>query len=181
MSKTSFVGFLTTFVLFGFGHSAIAEEMRPYVMTVHSIPSEGVLLEARYYKPVSTKGKHSLIVMVSGSGAGDTTADPYTMMHVHPWTRAGFAVVAYNKRGSGKSRGDPSETDFQQRATDLLNVLKYCRQLPEVDSTRIGLWGISQAGWVIPKSFARENIEVLRIRQTSDQGYIVCGVLASRA
>jgi pimeloyl-ACP methyl ester carboxylesterase len=37
-----------------------------------------------------------------------------------------------------------------QRAAILADGIKALGELPAIDSTRIGLWGISQAGWVMP-------------------------------
>jgi dipeptidyl aminopeptidase/acylaminoacyl peptidase len=140
-------------LLWGFSFTSAADN---YTSTSHSIPANGLKLDARYYRPASKKGKVPVVVMVPGSGKVDTTSDPYTLMLVRAWAEKGLGVVAYSKRGSGKSGGEISE-DFELLSRDLASVVNFVRTLPDVDTRNIGLWGISQAGWVIPKLIRQDS------------------------
>lgn len=73
----------------------------------------------------------------------------------------GIAVIADDKRGIGQSRGMypgeravPSTIDVLAR--DAQAEARYLAQLPNVDRSRIGLMGDSQAGWIIALAAARE-------------------------
>lgn len=69
----------------------------------------------------------------------------------------GIAVFAYDKRGVGASTGDWRKADFEDAAADVLNGIQVLKSRKDIDSGRIGLWGISQAGWVVPIAATRSK------------------------
>lgn len=70
------------------------------------------------------------------------------------WLQRGFAILTYDKRGVGESSGeccpwrDPGY--FALLAGDVLGAVRAIREHPDIDDDRIGLWGFSQGGWVVP-------------------------------
>lgn len=93
--------------------------------------------------------------VVIGHGSGRVTKEegaahaPFLLGH-------GFAVLRYDKRGAGQSTGTyrglsalNSELQVQELAGDMLAGVVFLRTRREVDSNRIGLMGVSQAGWVM--------------------------------
>jgi len=97
------------------------------------------------------------LVLVHGSNA--LTRDVFG-----PWTRffsgQGFAVLAYDKRGTGASTGDWKQADFHQLAGDVLAAVRFLAARSDIRAGRIGLWGASQAGWVMPIAAAEAPREV---------------------
>ena len=74
----------------------------------------------------------------------------------------GVAVLADDKRGIGQSRGTyPGEAATPHTvdvlAKDAQAEVRYLASLPQVDATRVGLLGDSQAGWIIALAAARER------------------------
>ncbi len=74
----------------------------------------------------------------------------------------GVAVLADDKRGIGQSRGTyPGEAatphTIDVLAKDAQAEVRYLASLPQVDATRVGLLGDSQAGWIIALAAARER------------------------
>ena len=67
----------------------------------------------------------------------------------------GVAVLIPDKRGSGLSEGQWIESDFGDLAGDAAESLSALRSFPEVDSSRSGVVGLSQGGWVAPLAAAR--------------------------
>ena len=74
----------------------------------------------------------------------------------------GFAVLRFDKRGVGESTGTyvfvgtkDSPWVFPQLSNDVVAGVRFLRTRPEIDKTRIGLAGWSQAGWILPHA-ARE-------------------------
>jgi hypothetical protein len=61
----------------------------------------------------------------------------------------GFAVLTYDKRGTGRSGGDFT-FDFQRLARDAAAAVDVLAARDDVDASRIGLSGYSQGGWVAP-------------------------------
>jgi uncharacterized protein len=60
-------------------------------------------------------------------------------------------VVTFDRRGDGESTGTPSRGHFGIQADDALAVAD------AAGAERIGLWGISQGGWVAPLAAARSD------------------------
>jgi dienelactone hydrolase len=65
------------------------------------------------------------------------------------FARNGFAVLNYDKRGTGKSGGEREDTT-ELLAGDAAAASRLLRMRKEVDAARIGLWGISQGGMLQP-------------------------------
>lgn len=87
------------------------------------------------------------LVLVHGSNA--LTRDVFG-----PWSRyfagLGLAVLAYDKRGTGHSTGDWKQADFPTLAADVLAGVRFLATRRDIRANRIGLWGASQAGWIMP-------------------------------
>jgi pimeloyl-ACP methyl ester carboxylesterase len=70
--------------------------------------------------------------------------------------RNGYAVFSWDKPGTGESTGEFNRKGvwdvLTRRAEILADGIDLLVGLPEIDGDRIGLWGISQAGWVMPKA-----------------------------
>lgn len=88
-------------------------------------------------------GPHPAIVLVHGSGQGDRIGfDAYPNL----LALQGFAVLAMDKRGTGRSGKGGISPSFEDYADDVLAAVRFLKTLSEVDSTRIGLLGLSQGG-----------------------------------
>ena len=70
---------------------------------------------------------------------------------------AGFAVLLYDRRGEGGSTGDPASSTFEDLADDGLAGVALLRSRPDVDPARIGVWGVSQGGWLGPLAATRSR------------------------
>jgi dipeptidyl aminopeptidase/acylaminoacyl peptidase len=93
---------------------------------------------------------HPAVVLVHG--AGPQKRDLFTAR----WFAAeGFAALAYDKRGVGESGGDFRKVPFMELSDDGLGAIKYLKSRKEIDAKRIGLWGLSQGGWLGPLAASR--------------------------
>jgi pimeloyl-ACP methyl ester carboxylesterase len=72
------------------------------------------------------------------------------------FARAGVAAVVFDKRGTGGSGGSWVDASLDDLADDARAATATLRAQPEIDASRVGLWGISQSGWVIPRAVAKE-------------------------
>lgn len=90
------------------------------------------------------------VVLVHGSGPADRgTLRYYAELFAHN----GVAALAYDKRGVGKSDGAPTawrNFSLNDLAADAAAGVRFLRSRRDVDSTRVGLFGASQGGWVVP-------------------------------
>jgi pimeloyl-ACP methyl ester carboxylesterase len=128
-------------------------------VAVPTFPSGNIRLAYTLNVPTGT-GPFPAIVMGHGSGY----ATRYQMGSVaSAFVGAGFAVLRYDKRGVGDSGGvyevagnvANSERVFPTLADDMLAGVEFLKTRPAVDPSRIGLFGASQAGWIIPLAASR--------------------------
>lgn len=102
------------------------------------IERDGFVLAGSYLPAGST-------AVVALHGAREGTRDSELYRHLHELLPpAGIGVVTFDRRGEGESTGDSSRGRFQEQVDDALAVLQ------AIDAERVGIWGISQGGWIGP-------------------------------
>jgi dienelactone hydrolase len=63
------------------------------------------------------------------------------------FSEAGFVVLLHDHRTFGVSDGEPrQDVDPWRQIADWRRAISYLESRPEVDASRIGLWGTSYAG-----------------------------------
>jgi dienelactone hydrolase len=67
----------------------------------------------------------------------------------------GFAVLAFDKRGTGASSGSWRDVGLEPLADDVAAAARLLAARVEVDARRIGIVGFSEGGWVAPLAAAR--------------------------
>jgi len=128
----------------------------PYRLRPLTFHSDDVPLAATLYVP-SSPGPHPGIVVVHGSGNAPRRRYHHYADH---WARAGYAVLLYDKRGCGESggvyvaSGNGTAENLDLLAHDAAAALEALRQQPEVRPGEVGFWGVSQAGWIVPRAAA---------------------------
>ncbi|MFI7632536.1 alpha/beta hydrolase family protein [Nonomuraea sp. NPDC049400] len=115
-----------------------------------SIAAEGQRLDGTLRVPL-TPGRHPALVFVSGSGNGSRTEFTPQAEFL---AKAGVVTMAFDKRTTGY---DFRHRDFSLLADDALRMVEFLRARPEVDPARIGLWGVSEGGWVVPIAAAKST------------------------
>lgn len=134
------------------------------------------LLPIRIDRPDATL--HGTLLMPSGHGPrplialahGSENNDRHSFGPI-PWVLAaeGFAVVIYDKRGTGESTGSWQDAGIEELASDLAAVIESVAARADVDSARIAIVGVSEGGWVAPRA-ARETTLVRAILAISGGG-----------
>ncbi|MFN8547005.1 MAG: alpha/beta hydrolase [Candidatus Eisenbacteria bacterium] len=122
-----------------------------------SIPADSVRLAATLYTPRATasdagtpehREARAGVVVLHGSGTNDR-AELRHAGFLDCLLDAGLVVLDFDKRGIGGSGGSYSDApDLTERAADGDAAVRFLRGRPEVDPGRVGIWGISQGGWV---------------------------------
>lgn len=67
----------------------------------------------------------------------------------------GIAVLTYDRRGSGRSGGSLKNSDYAMLADDAIAAVRMLKADPRIDPKRIGVWGLSQGGWLSLLAAAR--------------------------
>jgi pimeloyl-ACP methyl ester carboxylesterase len=115
---------------------------------------EGAVIAGTLYLP-SKDGRYPAVVWVHGSG--EQPRLPYEADIVAPLVEDGIAVFSYDKRGVGESEGacctDPGQ--YNLVAADADGAVLALRSRADIDATRVGFYGVSEAGWVVPLANSR--------------------------
>ena len=75
----------------------------------------------------------------------------------HWFAEQGIAALAYDKRGVGESTADFRSVPFTDLADDGLAAISFLQHRADVDAKRIGVWGLSQGGWLGPLAASRSK------------------------
>lgn len=112
--------------------------------------NNGNRIYGKLITPHVYEGKLPVIVFVHGSGPEDySSSDNYRYLW-EEFTRIGFACYSWDRPGVGQSQGKWYELSVADRANEVVSAVNKLKTLDIIDSSKIGCWGISQAGWVIP-------------------------------
>jgi pimeloyl-ACP methyl ester carboxylesterase len=100
------------------------------------------------------------VVLVAGSGPENRDEDVFGhkvfLVLADHLTRQGLAVLRYDKRGIGKSKGDGVAATSVDFASDAAAAVAYLRSRPDIDARRLGLIGHSEGGLVAPMVAAKD-------------------------
>ncbi len=110
--------------------------------------NQTVRLAGTLYKPESDIAYPALVVLHGASGG--TRQHPFYQHLVTHLPECGFAVLLFDRRGSGQSGGDFETASFDTLARDGSAAVDYLRSRDDIDKSRIGLYGVSQGGWIAP-------------------------------
>jgi len=106
-----------------------------------------------------------VVLFVHGSGDADRTMVGLYLPIMERMLQTGYAVFSWDKPGTGKSTGQLNDGRvYHERAQIILDAIEVMKKRPDVDPSRIGLWGISQGGYVMP----------LVLSQSEDVAFMIC-------
>lgn len=130
-----------------------AQAQREHAPAEGFIQNGDVKLAYRLDRP---EGRGPFPAVVIGHGSGEVTRDQQGLLS-RRWVSRGFAALRYDKRGVGQSTGTYSgvgvrngDRMFADLSSDMVAGVAFLRRQADVDANRIGLFGVSQAGWIIP-------------------------------
>jgi fermentation-respiration switch protein FrsA (DUF1100 family) len=109
--------------------------------------SNGVTLRGWFYLPDGAAGEVPCVVVQHGfSAVKEMHLDEYADV----FSAAGLACVVYDHPGFGTSDNHPAkprlEIDPWEQIRGVQDAITYAQDRPEVDASRIGVWGSSYGG-----------------------------------
>ena len=115
--------------------------------------ADGIVLAGTLTLPKG-EGPFPAVLLIAGSGPQDRDESlashrPFLLI-ADAFTRKGIAVLRCDKRGVGKSTGNPDSATTMDLAADSKAALAYLKSRKEVDGTRIGLLGHSEGAIIAP-------------------------------
>jgi len=97
------------------------------------------------------------VVFVHGSGPASRHSE-YLESIAAEFLDRGFATFIWSKPGVDESTGHYLKQTMAMRAGEVAAAMAHLAERADIDADRIGLWGISQAGWVMPMVPAQREV-----------------------
>lgn len=123
----------------------------PYTEEAVTIVNGDVRLNGALLIPAGP-GPHP-VILFQHSGRPDSR-QPWLFWADH-FARNGIAGLVYDNRGAGGPRGTPW-VDFADVASDALAAVRFLKRRRRIDPRHIGLFAVSQGGWIAPMVAARD-------------------------
>lgn len=131
---------------------ALYRDWLSYPRAEFSVRADGAILRGTLFQPAAT-GRFPAAIIAHGS-----PAVPRRLYAVwaEALVREGFAVLIFDKRGTGDSQGsydkdnNGSSQVLELHGRDLAAVADALAADARIDRTRISFVGLSQAGWTVP-------------------------------
>ncbi len=106
--------------------------------------AEGTTLRGWFYPAEGTGSTAPVIVLAHGFSA---VKEMYLDKYAELFSAAGLNALVFDNRNFGASDGEPRcEIDPIQQVRDYRHAITYASSLPEVDRTKVGIWGSSYSG-----------------------------------
>ncbi len=99
----------------------------------------------------------ALIIFVHGYGETDVRGwNAYAELRTR-FAELGIASMVWDKPGMGRSEGvfDINQP-VEQSAQEVLDAIAYAREQNTPGAGKIGVWGVSRAGWIAPLAMAED-------------------------
>lgn len=107
------------------------------------IPAEGVTLRGWFFEPEGVEPAPAVVMAPGFGGVKEQLLDRYAEV----FATAGIGAVVYDPRNFGASDGEPrQEVEPWRQVEDYRYALTFAARLPEVDASRLGVWGTSFSG-----------------------------------
>ncbi|CPU36058.1 peptidase S15 [Mycobacteroides abscessus subsp. massiliense] len=116
-----------------------------------TIPGSVQPLRATLALPKGGNGPFGLVVFIHGDGPADATRNGFYKPIWESFAKAGYASLSWNKPGIDGAAGNWLDQSMHDRATEAEAAIRWARGRDDIDPRRIGMWGISQGGWVVPE------------------------------
>ncbi len=132
----------------------------PYDAEEVTVASGEVRLAGAFTHP-KQGGPFAALLLVTGSGPQDrdeTVFDQKPFLVIADYlTRAGYAVLRLDDRGTGKSTGNFQVSGLNEFTDDALAAIAWLKARPDVNGKRIGILGHSEGGMVGPLAAIRSS------------------------
>lgn len=150
------------------GKSIVGKKIKEHTRETLSFRSGSNTMEGDLYLPETT-GKHPVVVFAHGSGPVSRRVSFFTTYFL----QLGIGVFTYDKQGVGKSTGDWETASLDELAADVVAAVAIIKKHPKVNTSKIGIMGTSQGGWVGTMAASKsKDVSFLLMRVGSGQSVL---------
>ena len=119
---------------------------------------EGIALSGTFTRPDSVR-QYPVVILLSDAGPQNRNEEMVghkTFAVLADYlTRRGIAVLRWDDRGTGGSKGDYDDATFDDLAADVHAAIAYLRQRKDVDHSKIGLLGHGEGASIAAMAASR--------------------------
>lgn len=106
-------------------------------------------------------GRFPAVILITGSGPQNRDEElfgfkPFKIIADH-LTRNGIAVLRYDDRGVGESKGNMIYATTEDFTRDALAAFRFLSKRKEINAAKIGMLGHSEGGIIAPLAASRNN------------------------
>ncbi|MCL4264023.1 MAG: alpha/beta hydrolase [Anaerolineae bacterium] len=130
--------------------------------------SESHTLAGTLYKPAGD-GPFPTIVVLHGANAGKQD-NPLYLHLAQALNEIGVAVYIYDRRDEAAPWKERVHPGYMALGRDGLAAVGMLKTRDDVDETHIGLWGVSQGGWIAPAAFVQSPDDIAFMILVSSSG-----------
>ncbi len=122
---------------------------------------------------------HALVIFVHGYGATNVVEQNWYYDLRSRFAAQGIASFVWDKPGCGDSEGNfDIDQPVASSANEVVAAAAFLRDRKAPGSDKIGLWGISRAGWIAPLALSRDEdlafwISVSGVDDKESFGYLL--------
>ena len=92
----------------------------------------------------------AVVLIIPGYGKTNFMGGSYSKLRTR-LVKSGLTVVFWDKMGCGNSEGEfDAQQPVENSALEAVAAIRKIREIKEEGSDKIGCWGISRAGWIVP-------------------------------
>lgn len=118
-----------------------------------SFQSGNVTLRGTLFIP-ERSNPGAAIVLVHGAGVGMRDENRSV---AESFVREGILTLIYDKRTDGYAADGIGGRSYSLLADDVIAAVEMLQLRADVDPTQVGVWGLSEGGWVAPLAAARSD------------------------
>ena len=107
-------------------------------------------LSGHYLEATNGKPAKAVLLFVHGDGAMPYDAQGYYNIIWQPLREKGYAIFSWDKPNVGNSSGNWLMQSMRDRQSEVLSAVDFVQNKYHFTAKNTGLFGFSQAGWVIP-------------------------------
>ncbi len=133
-----------------------SESEQPFRLEKIAIQHGDVSLAAELYLPKS-EGYYPALLLLPGGGNNVNNLRNVPIYLAKRAAACGIVALFYDKRGTGNSSGEYSETDFNDLISDAETAIDFLANHKEVNNEQIGASGFSQGGRLIANLAVRNR------------------------
>jgi len=133
-------------------------DKNPYEVVELNFKNKKNTLDGKLILPSKRYDNVPVMIFVHGDGAMPYDAYGYYNSLWRALAKKGIASYSWSKAGVDDSSGNWQNQSMDDRAEEVISAISMLKEYKEINISKVGLIGFSQAGWVLPKVAKKSSL-----------------------